>query len=51
MGLPYCVRTAPMPSPEASVSFVKESLKLGMAKVGVIVMACLRAEKAAFASS
>jgi hypothetical protein len=41
----------PMPSPEASVSIVKESLKLDIVKLGVVVIACLRVEKAAYASS
>jgi len=45
-GLPCCDITAPMPSPEALVSIVNESLKLGMASVGVVVMAWLSAMNA-----
>ena len=48
---PCWVRTAPIPSLNASVSIVKASLKLGMANVEVVVMACLRACKAASPSS
>jgi hypothetical protein len=43
--------TAPISSPDASVSIVKTSLKLGIASVGVVVMAYLRARKAVSASS
>jgi hypothetical protein len=41
IGLPCCYRIAPIPSPEASVSTVKVSLKFGMAKIDVVVMAFL----------
>jgi len=41
IGLPYCCRTTPIPLPEASVSTVNVSLKFGMAKIGVVVMAFL----------
>jgi len=40
-----------MPSPDASVSIVKALLKLGITNMGVVVMACLRARKAASAAS
>ena len=39
MDCPCCCSIVPMPSLDASVSIKKVSLKLGMASVGVLVMA------------
>ena len=50
-GFPCWVRTAPISSLNASILIVKALLKLSMANEGVVFMACLRARKAASASS
>lgn len=45
-GLPCCVKTTPIASSEASHSTMNGSLKLGNAKVGADVKACLRTSNA-----
>jgi hypothetical protein len=49
--LPCCDKTVPILSPDASVLMVKESLKLGITNVDVVVIACLRTRKVVSASS
>ena len=51
MGRSCWVNTAPMPSLEASVLMVKDSLKFDIIKIGVIVMVCLNPRKACSVSS
>ena len=51
IGRPCWVSIVPIPSLEALVSTVKGSLKFGMAKMGVVVMARLSLRKASSASS
>jgi len=34
MGLPYCIKTTPIPFPEASHSTIKVFVKFGVAKTG-----------------
>jgi len=46
MGCPFCIKTAPIPSPHASVSMVKGSVKFGRANTGVHIMADLSVMKA-----
>lgn len=46
MGWPSCMRTAPMPTFDASVSITKSISKLGNRNTGALTMACLRAAKA-----
>lgn len=41
IGLPCGVKTAPIPSFEASVSIMNGSVKLGMARIGMVVIPCL----------
>jgi len=45
------LKTAPTPEPEASVSSTNGSLKLGIAKIGEDVMACLSTTKVVVALS
>jgi hypothetical protein len=44
---PCCMMTALMPEPDASVSRVKDSLKLGKARTGAEMRACCKVLKAA----
>ena len=50
MGLPSCIKTTPIPFPEASHSTVKVFLKFGVAKTGARHIASLRCSKALVAS-
>ncbi|MCI89752.1 hypothetical protein A2U01_0111041, partial [Trifolium medium] len=43
--------TAPMPKPDASVSIMNSSSKLGSANMGASVIAICKASKAAWATS
>jgi len=43
--------TTPIPSLEASVSIVNDSLKFGIAKMGVVIIACLSCRKVVSTSS
>ena len=47
MGFPFWDKTAPIPTPEASVSTMKGFVKSGKAKTEAIDRACLRLSKAA----
>ena len=50
IGFPFCCSTASMSFPDAYVSMIKISLKFGMERTGVLVMACLSFTKASYAS-
>ena len=50
MGLPSCIKTAPMPFPEASHSTIKVFVKSGVANTGALHITCLRSSKAFVAS-
>lgn len=51
IGHSCCVNTAPILSPEASHLMLKDSLKFGVARVGVVVIAFFRFSNAFSASS
>ena len=50
MGFPYCIKTTPIPFPEASHSTIKVFVKSGVAKTGARHIASLRCSKALVAS-
>ena len=50
MGLPYCIKTTPIPFPKASHSTIKVLVKSGVAKTGVRHIASLRCLEALVAS-
>ncbi|KAF7807917.1 mitochondrial dicarboxylate/tricarboxylate transporter DTC [Senna tora] len=50
IGRLFCIKTAPTPVPDASVSISKGKLKLGIANTGTVVMAVFKASKAFCAS-
>ena len=50
MGLPSCIKTTPIPFPEASHSTIKVFVKSGVAKIGARHIASLRRSKALVAS-
>ena len=50
MGLPSCIKTSPIPFPEASHSTIKVFVKSGVAKTGAWHIASLRCLKAFVAS-
>ena len=50
MVLPSCIKTTPIPFPEASHSTIKVFVKSGIAKIGARNIASLRCSKALAAS-
>ena len=50
MGLPSCIKTAPIPFPQASHSIIKVFVKSGVARTGARHIASLRCSKALVAS-
>ena len=50
MGLPSCIKTTPIPFPEASHSIIKVVVKSGVANTGARHIASLRCLKALVAS-
>ena len=46
MGITYCIKTTPIPFPEASHSTIKIFVKSGVAKTGARHIASLRCAKA-----
>lgn len=49
MVLPYCSNTAPILTPNASISMMKVSLKLGSVRIGAVVNSCFNCSKLWFA--